>query len=158
MSLHRQVGENFDALVPQFDQEQFHQDQFAGQGSRERIFNSGASAGDASFRFRGLRMPNVRRFGGLTPTICRGNAVENSALPRGNLGVTPWKTRRYPAENSALPQGSVRKSIRYSLLQTIGAHQDASTSREYKCAGDNKFREVSNASNRRTATRGLGLT
>ena len=32
---------------------------------------------------------------GVTPWKFRGNAVENSALPRGNFGVTPWKTRRY---------------------------------------------------------------
>ena len=32
-----------------------------------------------------------------------GNAVEKSALPRGNFGVTPWKTRGYPVEKSALP-------------------------------------------------------
>ena len=32
-----------------------------------------------------------------------GNAVEKSALPRGNFGVTPWKTRGYPVEKSAWP-------------------------------------------------------
>ena len=31
-----------------------------------------------------------------TSFVPRGNPEEESALPRGNLGVTPWISRRYP--------------------------------------------------------------
>src|SRR5690348_14200011 len=48
----------------------------------------------------GTSLPTANEFSTSTPwgnaTNFWGNAVENSALPRGNLGVTPWKTRRYP--------------------------------------------------------------
>src|SRR6185312_604026 len=43
------------------------------------------------------------------------DAVENSALRRGNLGVTPWKSWRYPVEILASPRGCRSKIA----LQTV---------------------------------------
>ena len=40
---------------------------------------------------RDLRKIVLGCLNGVTPKSHWGNAVENSALPRGNLGVTPWK-------------------------------------------------------------------
>src|SRR5690242_2040116 len=96
--------------VLRFDQEQFHRDQFVGQGSRERMFNSGAPAGDPSIASGDSGCPTFVDPVGLTPTLCWGNAVENSGLPRGKLGVTPWKTWGNAVEKSALAHRGMRRA------------------------------------------------
>ena len=71
--------------VPRFDREQFHQDQFAGQGSGN-AFSTLAHLRETLRSLQGTR-----------------DAQRSSirwGLPQRHAGVTPWKIRRYPVEIS----------------------------------------------------------
>ena len=52
-----------------------------------------------------------------------GNAVENSGLPRGKVGVTPWKSRGNPVEIGVSAVAVVSKFLAYVLHSAIVSNE-----------------------------------
>src|SRR5690348_14169545 len=68
---------------------------------------------------RGSEMGRSRRAMNSGISAAWGNAVENSALPRGKVGVTPWKSRGNPVEIWGWRSAIAAKLLAYVLHSSI---------------------------------------